>query len=91
MSNLHASAVDRLQVLLESGHFETWPQIAAQLAFEGYAASTIARIGRDRQRRRQIAERLLEVAQAIEEGLRPKVDCKRMSPALRMDSLARRR
>jgi hypothetical protein len=56
-----------------------------------HAPRLIAAVGRDRKRRRQIATRLLEVAYAIEEGQRVKVDAKRMSPSLRMDGLARRR
>jgi hypothetical protein len=81
MADPHASVSDRLRVLVDSGHFVTWPQIAAQLAHEGYAPRLIAAVGRDRKRRRQISARLLEVAHAIEEGQRVKVDAKRMSPS----------
>jgi hypothetical protein len=91
MADPHASLPERLDVLVESGHFETWPQLAAQLAYEGYPAPAIARIGRDRAQRRELAARLLEIAKEIENGVDPKRSPKRMSPSLRMDALARRR
>ncbi len=74
-----------------SGHFETWPELAGQLAFEGYAASIISRIGRDRAKQRALAVQLLEVAKAIEEGRLRKIDSKRMSPSMPISALARRR
>lgn len=86
-----ASLSERLTVLIEGGQFETWSQLAGQLAQEGYAPKLIAGVGRDRRRQSQIAEQLLSAAMSIEERARKKADAKRVSPALRMDAMARRR
>lgn len=91
MADPLAPALDRARTLADSGAFQVWPRIAEQLAREGYAATVIAGIGRNRATQRELAARMLNAEKACEQP-RKTGPAKRLSPSLKPDAfMARRR
>lgn len=91
MADPLATALDRAFALANSGAFQVWPQIAEQLAREGYAAAAITRIGRNRTTQRELTALMLETEKARAQPQK-RGPAKRLSPSLKPDAfMARRR
>jgi hypothetical protein len=85
------SAFDRAFMLAESGNYPDWPGVAEQLAREGYRPSVISGFGRDRSLKRALVAVILEATKRLEADARVRKSPTRMSPALPVWALGRRK
>jgi hypothetical protein len=91
VSDFFASPLERAFALVDAGHYVTWPQVAERLAREGYGPRAISQLGRDRQFKRCLAAAMLAAEERRRAADTELKAVSRMSPALPIAALGRRR
>jgi UDP:flavonoid glycosyltransferase YjiC (YdhE family) len=93
MSHFFASVRERALALADTGDCADWPAVAEQLAKEGYGKRVIVTLGRDHALKTEL-RRAIQCARDRRERAEaenPAKASKRMSPALPLHHLGRRR
>jgi hypothetical protein len=85
------SAFDRAFMLAETGNYRDWPDVAEQLAREGYRPSVISGFGRDRSLKRALVAVILKATKRLEADTGVRKSPTRMNPVLPIWALGRRK